>query len=624
MSRTLIRTAREYDTLVRELKADPKMKVAVDTETTGLRLYKGDRPVGMSLTWRGRAGQYVSWYLPIGHAPSPVHNRDAKRVLRALKGHPTRWHNTIFDTRSLSLAGPWDFPDIDSFEDSGVNSWLMDENIDHRLKPLGKAFIRDDADAEQKDLKKMLRGGKTWADLTAHDAAEYAMEDTELTYEVDEVLPNYRGFPDEPTRRREKVFQRVLYNMIATGIRIDPKEARRQQAVAGERMEEIRPLFGGVNLNSPQQLARMIFDEWELPVIKVTKAGNRSTARDVLEQLADPRMAELLEYRRLQKAWSSYYVPLQETMGEDGRIHAGFSSWRTVTGRLSCSDPNLQTIPRDDTLHGVRKLFVPAPGYDLWEFDLAQAELRVQASYSGDHGLAERLEAGVDLHSWIAEEVFGPDFTPLHRRFGKNLNYGFSYGIGPRKFALYMLTGAQRHENGSFTLPTGEHVPPNCAAWSWQVGMPGRRPHKCGDCIVCRAATILDGYRAANPELVRFMKGMERVAKRDGEIAIWERDGAQRVRHFTSPGRLQKYYTALNALVQGGVAELMKDIMIAMEHIWPEEGARLCLQVHDSLVAEVKPKTGPKLAGILQDVCDKLNPFEMRMLFDAAPWESHA
>lgn len=648
--RTLITTDAEYDDMLWQLhraslNATP---VAVDTETTGLRLYQGDVVRGISIAVQHAPEQEVlSWYLPLTHPGST--NFDPARLIFALNQHQGLqvFHHALFDWKALVKAD-WTYQVPERFYDTQVAAWLLDENVRLGLKEQGAMLFGEDAAEEQRHLRLLKKGRsaqviyrelredpawkllpaaearaeakrlallsrKDWDTFTAEDIWEYACKDTELTLrlmdsQVGPVAGWRLGSEFHRALAREHRFQGVLFRMMATGIRVDRDKADGQLHLAEHEAFALSQKFDGVNLNSTPQLRKLVYEDWGAKPKHFTRKGEPSTARAALEELEGvPGVRDLLEYRRLTKAIGTYYRPLLDTIAEDGRVHPVFSSTRTVTGRLSCSDPNLMTIPRGDTLVGVRDVFVPEPGYELWEYDLAQAELRVQASFCQDPTLMQALKDGADLHSMTATMVFGPEFTGLQRRLAKNLNFGFSYGIGPRKFATYMVAGTPN--------PVTQ-----CGYWDWSRFDSTPRPRACGRCHVCQAAEILDQYRQAYPNLVRLMNGLSDIADRDGIIPLHV---PGRYRHFRSPGVRVPGYTALNAIVQGGVAEFMKDVMIAAEPELADMGARLCIQVHDSLVIEVLPGDGPRVQKLLQGIADDLNPFDMPMLFEGAPWEAH-
>lgn len=645
----LVRTRDDYLSMVDGIdRASAKGRtVAVDTETSGLRVYLNDVVRGISVAYDNGDG-LQSWYLPVTHPDSQNFNpRDLVEALNRHRGLQA-YHHGDFDWAALAVLDPT-FRIPERFHDTQVAAWLFDENTPHGLKPLSAAYFGEDAKAEQDHIRALKKGRKSsdiykelrqlpewlltedgkrrpaaearaeskrlaeeskkdWDTFTAEDLAAYASRDAELTLMLMDVQVGPYGSSD-PALQRELALQPVIYRMIRTGIRVNPEKAAEQGQVAQARMDELALQFDGINLASTPQVRKLVYEDWGLPVRHRTASGEPSTAREALEEHeGHPGIRELMEVRRLQKAMGAYYVPLLDTIGEDGRIHAAFSSTRTVTGRLACSAPNLMTIPRGDTLGGVRDVFEAEPGYELWEYDLVSAELFFMADYCGDPNLIRALANGDDMHNLTASLVWGADFTPLQRRQAKELNYGFPYGIGPRTFAARMVKGTP-------------DAATECAYWSWNKWDNVRRTGRCRACTVCEAADILEGFREAYPRLVQLMDGLQRIAKKDGVLPLHVEG---RYRHFKSPGILVPYRKALNAVVQGGVAETMKDVMLSIEPLLADLGARLCLQVHDSLVVEVQPGTGPLILTALQQVLDDVSPLEtLRLQFTASPWDSH-
>ncbi len=623
-------------------------RVAVDTETTGLRPYGGDQLRGVSLAWE-YGGEIRSIYLPVSHPGSTnlnVHDVVTELNILQAQGARLEFHNGPFDWHFLTQHG---MRVPRNYRDSQVLSWLWNENGAHGLKPLSSDAFGFDAAEEQRALKRLFRGRpqldiykelradpewqmrpaaeakamaselslasrRTWATLTADEIADYAAKDAHLTYQLVDLYESMieanqdRG-DVRPAVQREHDVQHVVFDMVALGVRVDPDKAREAHAEAEARHSYIRDHFDtvyGVDLNKNVQVARLVYQEWGLPILHWTDGGAPSVNRAALEEMASTHegVGAILEYRGLGKAMSTYFLPLIDAVGDDGRVHSSFSTARTVTGRLSSSDPNLMNIPRRDTLAGVRDVFVAEPGWELWEYDLNQAELRVSASFSKDPVLTDVLLSGRDLHNETATLVFGPGFSDLQRRVAKNINYGFPYGIGPRKLAGYMI------EKGGTVI--------ECQPWRDKYAGP-----KCGICTVCQAAVILNDFRAAYPALTDTMRTAEHWAEKAEYIPLHV---PGRYRRFNWPGagrRRVPSYTAYNAIVQGGVAEYMKDVMLGLDsavgHV-----ARLVLQVHDSLVLEVQPGCGPAVGGLLQTLADDLNPFTLPMPFTGEPWSAHA
>ena len=575
----LVTDMADYYEMIEALRAWDGV-LAVDTETTGLRPYVRDRIRGISVATDSEA-----WYLSLSH-PGSAHYSPAP-LIRQLLTHDLVMHHAKFDW--AFLAQLTDDPGIRyrTIWDTQVFQWLDDENMKSGLKPVCERIFGTDSSAEQRHLRSLK--GKTWSTYTAEDIAEYAAQDARLTYDLWVWQRAHLGQTDPPvyalTMDREMMVQRALYSMTSLGVRVDQHRLRNAAERTVSDLEASGNIFSeaGVNPDSPKQVGSWLYQTLGYPCTSFTPGGAPSTSRSALEGLLPaPEAAALLDRRLLTKALSGYLLPLQDEVGGDGRVHATFSSTGTVTGRLSCSAPNLQTIPRGDTLPEVRKCFIPRDGWHLYEYDLRGAELRVMAGYSDEGAMSEALVAGRDLHSETAESVFGAGYTPLQRRLAKGLNFGFAYGIGPKKFAESMTAGTPGPET------------------------------------VREAARILAGYREAYPALTRTMRALERVAERDGWIGLgWP----GRHRHFWSPGQTVPYYTALNAVVQGGIGEHMKDVMIGW-HRAPLDGALLLLQVHDSLVFEVRDaERSVEVHRWLNETSEWLNPFPLPMEWEMKRWE---
>lgn len=645
----LVRDDADYAELLEAIDHAGRMRmpIAVDTETTGLHTYQDDVLRGVSVAVADR-----EWYLSITHPDSP--QMAVQPLLDALNAFPEQvyMHHAVFDIGVLSKAGNYQYPI--KLWDTQVGDWLIDENArSHALKDVAAREFGFDAHEEQRHLAalrrgtpqatfyKQLRNGdnsqfvgvgttklareeakrlsaaskRDWPTFTAEDLAKYASLDARLTYDLgtlqaERIADGYdRGEPydvghDVP---REMRYQRTLYNMIRTGIRVDTDAAIHATHVAEQRLAEIHETLGGINLNSPDQLRDLMFGEWRLSTNNRTGTGQLSTDKATLEELEGqhPGITLILEHRQKQKMLSAYLRPLVERQDADGRVHSAFNSARTVTGRLASSDPNLQTIPKESTNALVRSLFIPSDGMELWEFDLSQAELRVAAGYSGDVRLNSALDEGRDLHSEVAASIWwendidafmaaleAGDITAAKQRgLGKNINYSYQYGVGPRKLAMYLVAGTDRVIDEE---------------------------------VVAEARQILDGYAETFVGLSSFMKRITGLVDARGYIPLHV---PGRYRRYRGPGYYdRKTYTSFNAIVQGGVGEFLKDIQMAAEPMVDNYG-RICLQVHDSMVMELDPGSGPVVASRLQEISDQINPFKITgttrrvpMIWDAKTW----
>ncbi|MDO8520765.1 MAG: DNA polymerase [bacterium] len=210
------------------------------------------------------------------------------------------------------------------------------------------------------------------------------------------------------------------------------------------------------NINSPKQLGVILFDRLGLAVkgLKKTEGGARSTRESELEKLKDlhPIIAEILNYREIQKLLSTYIDTIPKLVDGEGRLHATLHQDGTTTGRFSSSDPNVQNIPVREGLGApIRDAFVAPLGRVLVSFDYSQIEMRALAMLSGDPGLTEIFQSGADIHTSVASRVFRvapEEVTKEMRRQAKVINFGIIYGMGVS--ALRQNLGSSREEAQQF------------------------------------------------------------------------------------------------------------------------------------------------------------------------------
>jgi DNA polymerase-1 len=328
-----------------------------------------------------------------------------------------------------------------------------------------------------------------------------------------------------------------------------------------------RPL----NIASPKQLQELLFAELKLPVIKRTAKTGPSTDAEVLEQLAPlhPLPAKILEYRQYAKLKSTYVDALPEMVcPETGRVHASFHQAVAATGRLSSSDPNLQNIPvRTQEGREIRSAFVPGPeGWVLMAADYSQIELRVLAHFSGDARLCEAFARDEDIHARVAGQVNGVPLegvTPEMRRAAKAVNFGVVYGQSP--FGLARALGIDQEEAAKFIN-------------SYFEGYPGIEEFLGEVLANCRK----NGYVTTILGRRRAISGV--------------REGAGRQRNLAER-------TAVNTVIQGSAADLIKLAMVAIHRRLRREGlpAKMLLQIHDELIFEVPSDQLHQLAGLVTE-----------------------
>jgi DNA polymerase I len=368
----------------------------------------------------------------------------------------------------------------------------------------------------------------------------------------------------------------VLANIEHVGVRVDPKElGNMSHAMEKEirRLEkEVWKLAGlEFNVNSPTQLAEILFDKLNLQVnARRGKAKSRSTAAEVLEELSAQHAlpGKIIEYREIAKLKSTYVDALPKLIHpETGRLHTSFSQTGTATGRLSSSDPNLQNIPiRTELGREIRAAFVAEKGKFLLSADYSQIELRVMAHFSKDPVLIAAFRNGEDIHARTAQEVFGVGpmaQTAEHRRAAKAINFGIIYGLSP--FGLAQQLGIEQKEaakfiNAYFTRYSGvKEYLDNVLAETRKTGV----------------AKTLFGRIRPIPEITSPQVHLRNFAER----------------------------TALNSPLQGTAADLIKMAMINIDQRLTEEEfeTKMILQVHDELLFEAPAKERAKLEKLVKE-----------------------
>lgn len=371
----------------------------------------------------------------------------------------------------------------------------------------------------------------------------------------------------------------VLCRMEQHGIRLDvPTLEDMETALAGRiaaREQEIHQECGvSFNINSPRQLAEVLFGRLGLPPLKKTKTGY-STDAEVLERLRPehPVIERILDYRQLVKLQTTYVGGLLSQARQGGGVvHTTYHQTMTATGRLSSSDPNLQNIPiRMEEGRLIRRAFRPVdPENLLLAADYSQIELRVLAHLSGDPKLREAYRERRDIHTITASEVFGIPPEKVNaglRRKAKAVNFGIVYGIS------------------DFGLARDLNIPPS------------------------EAAAYIERYFERYPGVADFLRTTVEQARRDGTVTtILGRK--RRIRDIGSRNynvRSAAERMAVNTPVQGSAADIIKRAMLAAEDRLRQGNyrARLVLQVHDELILEVPPGELQAVGVLLREVMEQ-------------------
>ena len=379
----------------------------------------------------------------------------------------------------------------------------------------------------------------------------------------------------------------VLARMEAVGVRVDPKELDRistkmQQEIGGLE-KSIYELAGfEFKINSPQQLAEVLFDRLNLQPPRKTRGKARSTAVDVLDELAlvHEMPKKVLQYRELTKLKSTYADVLPRLIHPlSGRLHTRFNQTGTATGRLSSSNPNLQNIPvRTELGREIRAAFIASPGNLLLSADYSQIELRILAHLSKDPILTEAFRRGEDIHSRTAQEVF--DVAPFaqtreHRRVAKVINFGVIYGLSA--FGLAQQLDIDTKEAAKFIAAYFERYSGVKEYLDRQISETRKLGH----------TKTLFGRIREIPEINSPQPNLRNFAER----------------------------TAMNTPMQGAAADLIKLAMIEL-HKRLEDGfqSHMILQVHDELLFEGPEKEIPRLEKLVKEVMEGVHELSVPII----------
>ncbi len=383
----------------------------------------------------------------------------------------------------------------------------------------------------------------------------------------------------------------VLARMEDAGIRVDREELSRLSVTMASELDRLAgDIFAMAgrefNINSPQQLGIVLFDELKLPAgARSGKTRQVSTAADVLEKLAEDHeiARKVLEYRQISKLRGTYADALPTLIRpETGRVHTTFNQTGAATGRLSSTNPNLQNIPiRTEMGRQIRAAFIPAPGWQMVVADYSQIELRLLAHMSRDKTLVEAFVHGEDIHTRTAAEVFGVPplmVTPEMRRNAKAVNFGIVYGQTP--FGLSQTLGIPRKEAEAYIANYFARYP-GVRRWLDQTVATVRREGY---------AITLDGRRRPIPDMNSRNPSARGFAER----------------------------TAVNTPLQGTAADLIKRAMIRIDAILRQDGwqSRMLLQVHDELVLESPPDEAARLAKLVKHEMEAVEKLVVPMVVD--------
>ena len=475
------------------------------------------------------------------------------------------------------------------YHDVTVAEYLLDPN--RQKYPLDKLLLRHAGYAASEGESAVLSDNVNYSSavLSAEDCLKRAWYSSKVAEKQSELLSSnaLRDLFD----KCEMPLVLTIARMEFAGIKCDPEILR---GIGAEITDKISVLEQRIyseaeqefNINSPKQLANILFEKMGIPYPKAKgKTGNYSTAADVLDKLSGSYgiIADVLEYRKLAKLNSTYIEGLISVIGEDGKVRPHFMQTVAATGRLSCTDPNLQNIPiRDDYGRLIRKAFiVSSEGNIFTGSDYSQIELRILASLSGDESLINDFRDGKDIHRATAARVFEiPEdkVTALDRTRAKAVNFGVVYGMSG--FGLGESLGISRAE--------------------------GQR--------------YINEYFAKHQSVKEYLDNQIKEGEKNREVRTFF-GRVRQIPEFASRKFMERELAkrlAMNTPIQGTAADIIKFAMNSVSAELEKRGlaSKLILQIHDELIIEGPESESEEVRAILDECMKKAADLAVELICD--------
>lgn len=566
---------------------------AFDTETTSLN-YMDAEIVGVSFAVEpGKAA-----YVPVAHdylgAPEQLSREHVLARLKPLLendslkkvGQNLKYDANVLANYDISLKGIA----YDTMLESYVhNSTASRHDMDTLAElHLGHKTIHFE-DIAGKGAKQL-----TFNQIKLEEAGPYAAEDADITLRLHQALwPKVAEAEGLKTvfNDVELPLVSILSRIERNGALLDTKllgEMSQQHGASIVKLEKEAYELAGeeFNLGSPKQLATILFEKMNLPVVKKTAKGAPSTNEEVMQELAldYPLPSVILQHRSLSKLKSTYTDKLPTMVNKKtGRVHTSYHQAVAATGRLSSSDPNLQNIPiKTEEGRRIRQAFIAPAGYKMVAADYSQIELRIMAHLSNDPGLQKAFAEGLDVHKSTAAEVFGTaleNVSSEQRRSAKAINFGLIYGMSAFGLARQLRIG--RND----------------------------------------AQTYIDTYFERYPGVAEYMANIRKSAAEKGyvETLLGRRLYLPEINSSNGMRRQAAERVAINAPMQGTAADIIKRAMIDVDAWLQTEqiDARIIMQVHDELVLEVAAADAEAISAKLCDIMSSAVVLSVPLLVEA-------
>lgn len=580
--------------------------IIMDTETTGLEPFCGDRAIGYVLKGANSPGDETkSYYFPFRHDDGNNLPLSILEELKPLLSDPEKIYvgfNYKFDMEMAYMDG---IPLPKTIEDVQILCHMMDENKKNEgLKAQGDYYLGDGQSEEEDKLVDLIieKGYCTPAarkkakgmmcKLTPEEVEPYACQDTDLTWNLRNFFMQEQEWDDgvysplglwglETLFEENNEYLLALTEIEILGIQMDRERIIQYmndaEPTAEHHANKIRQMLGRPEFNpgSPTQVAAVL--------------GIESTAKDVLDELLeDPDLSKRdrkiiehkLEYNGWSKAVSTFFRPYLDLLDENDVMHTNYNNCGTITTRLSSNNPNLQQVPKKAKgafYQAIKKCFVARKGYTLVSCDYQQAEIILGANYSGDKALIDIVTNGLSMHDVTAKDCGIP------RDAAKTINFGVDYGMQANLLSQKLKIAFNT------------------------------------------AVDYLDKYWKKFKGKKKLFQACMQKAEDVGYIVLW----TGRILHFNTPERPS--YAAMNALIQGGIAELLRVVTLRVRHwiktLKDPDAVHILLQVHDQLVFEVKDEYLTKYIPMIVDLMEYMPthnaegeelPFQLSMKVDVA------
>lgn len=487
------------------------------------------------------------------------------------------FHNAKFDLVSLSTIG---INYVGNFYCTMLMAHLVNENYPYSksLNACVAAYVDKNEAKFELELELAVKAFG-WGKVPIHVMTPYAIYDAVLTWKLYRELRHM--FDSEKLKdywAHKMKFHRVIITMESRGVKVDTILCAKQAEIGNVILGDIQETLEG-NPGSPIFLKKILLDELKLPIVKTSlKTGAPSFDKEameiydaILEKREDYTAQLIKQYRGWTKSITSNYLPYVELLSLDGRLRPNYKLHGTKTGRMSCEKPNLQQIPRvsNKEWNGhMKEAFIPEEGFELWEFDYSQLELRLGAAYADEQGLKKVFAEGRDVFTEMSQEIGMP------RQDTKTLVYTTQYGGGVNRISHVFGVSSDR------------------------------------------ASELRQRYFDSYPGFALLASHASKVCQAKGKIKLW----SGRYRHFQS--RRDDAHKAFNSVIQGGAADIVEHVMVKLfEEVDNSDKCRMLLQVHDSIVFEIKKEHVEEYKEKILKIMTNVEPdFGVVFAVDAHEW----